>query len=218
MDTTKVIFDLLCAEGYTVVSSRNGPSGLALSLAERPDLILLDLVLPGILDLEVCRNIRLIGYEGSILMLTGLEEVEHRIRVLRAGADDCLVKPVNLAELMVRIEVLLRRTGVAAGLPAPERIEFGNIVADFSNFTVTKSGEILSLSTKEMELLRLLLEHRKQVVSRTTILEKVWKENLFVSPRTVDVHIAWLRRKIEEYPEKPRYIATIRGEGYRFCG
>ncbi len=217
-DIVKVISDLLRAEGYHVLTAGDGSSGLALALAERPDLIILDLMLPGIPGVEVCKNIRLVGYKGAILMLTALGEVKDRVSGLRSGADDYLPKPVDLGEFLARIEALLRRTGVGVIPPLDAAIEVGDLVMNFSRAIFTKGGKSLHLSTKEIALLHLLIEHRKQVLSRDIILAKAWKENLFVTPRTVDVHIAWLRQKIEDYPDKPRFIATVRGEGYTFCG
>lgn len=214
----RVISDLLLADGYVVLTADNGSSGLAVALAERPDLIVLDLMLPGIPGIEVCKNIRLVGYKGAILMLTALGEVADRVRGLRSGADDYLPKPVDLGELLARIEALLRRTGVGVRPELDAPIEVGDLFLDFPQAIFTKGGKSLHLSGKEIALLHLLIENRKEVVSRDMILAKAWKEKLFVTPRTVDVHIAWLRQKIEDHPEKPRFIATVRGEGYTFCG
>ena len=148
-------------------------------------------------------------------MLTAKGQVRDRVHGLQTGADDYLVKPFNPDELVARVGALLRRVR-KENLTPVMKIQFGNIKADFSQMEFSKGGKPITLAAKEAELLRLLVNHRGQVLSREQILKQVWSEQQFITERTVDVHIAWLRQKLEDNPESPRHIFTIRGEGYRF--
>jgi len=207
--------DLLAAEGYEVDSAGDGPGGLKKALEERYDLLVLDVMLPGKTGFEVCQELRRQGCESAVLMLTARGQVADRVVGLRAGADDYLAKPFDPAELMARIEALLRRSRKASW-GALARFEFGDVAVDFEHGVATKAGRPVSLAGKELQLLRYLVEHRGQAVSREKLLQAVWDYASGVTSRTVDVHVAWLRQKLEDNPQAPRWIQTVRGVGYRF--
>jgi len=207
--------DLLAAEGYEVDSAGDGPGGLKKALEDRYDLLVLDVMLPGKNGFEVCQELRRQGCESAILMLTARGQVADRVVGLRAGADDYLAKPFAPAELMARIEALLRRSRKASwGTLA--RFEFGDVAVDFEHGVATKAGRPVALAGKELQLLRYLVEHRGQAVPREKLLQAVWEYASGVTSRTVDVHVAWLRQKLEDTPQAPRWIQTVRGVGYRF--
>jgi two-component system alkaline phosphatase synthesis response regulator PhoP len=207
--------DLLTMEGYAVESATDGDSGLARAAGEAFDLIVLDVMLPGKNGLEVCRELRYRGKEVPILMLTAKSQLVDRVVGLKIGADDYVTKPFEAPELLARIEALLRRVKKQK-LPPVGRFEFGNIAVDFERGDVTRGGAPVSLAGKELELLRYLVDHRGNVVSREELLECVWQYQPGVSSRTIDVHVAWLRQKLEENPQSPQFIHTVRGVGYRF--
>ncbi len=210
-----VLCDLLRSEDYEVKWAKDGAEGVRVALSERFDALVLDVMMPGKSGFEVCHLVREGGYDGGILMLTARGEVDDRVRGLRTGADDYLAKPFDAEELLARLNALLRRLRKVDLTPVMT-IRFGKIAADFSRGEFLKDGEAISLSAKEGELLRLLVNHRGQVLSREAILAQVWAEQPHITPRTVDVHVAWLRQKIEEEPQSPRHLLTVRGEGYRF--
>jgi two-component system alkaline phosphatase synthesis response regulator PhoP len=210
-----VVSDLLREEGHTVESACDGQTGLRRATGEAFDLLILDVMLPGLSGVEICHAAREQGFDGAILMLTAKGQVGDRVQGLRTGADDYLVKPFDPDELVARVGALLRRVHKEQLTPVM-RIEFGNVTADFARGEFSKNGKPIGLTAKEAELLRLLINHRGQVLPRERILNQVWKEQPHITPRTVDVHIAWLRQKLEDKPEAPRHIATVRGEGYRF--
>ena len=207
--------DLLLAEGYEVESATDGPTGLARASHESFDLILLDVMLPGMNGFEVCRQLRSRGKDVAVLMLTAKTQLTDRVVGLKLGADDYLTKPFEPPELLARIEAMLRR--VRKGKRAPiTRYHFADVDLNFESGAVTKNGAEVNLAAKELDLLRYLIDHRGTVVSREELLEAVWEYQPGVSPRTIDVHVAWLRQKLEEDPEDPRYIRTVRDVGYRF--
>lgn len=207
--------DLLAAEGYQVDSAHDGATGLRKALEGSYDLIVLDVMLPGKNGFDVCRELRRQGRETAVLMLTARGQVADRVVGLKLGADDYLAKPFAPSELTARIEALLRRAGRRTFGPL-SRFEFGDVSVDFDHGIVTKCGEPVSLAGKELQLLRYLVEHRGQTVSREQLLEAVWEYSAGVTSRTVDVHIAWLRQKLESTPQSPKWIQTVRGVGYRF--
>jgi two-component system alkaline phosphatase synthesis response regulator PhoP len=209
--------DLFQAEGYTVESAFDGPSGQSAAQARPFDLIILDVMLPGASGLEVCRSLRAGGWDTPILMLTAKAQVADRVEGLKTGADDYLVKPFDPAELLARAEALLRRTGKKPR-PLISRYSFGDIAADFESGFVTKGGAPVALAAKELLLLRYLVDRRGTVVSRDELLQSVWQYHSDLSTRTVDVHVAWLRQKIGENQQSPRHIQTVRGVGYIFKG
>lgn len=207
--------DLLAAEGYHVNSAHDGATGLRKALEGAYDLIVLDVMLPGKNGFDVCRELRRQGRETAVLMLTARGQVADRVVGLKLGADDYLAKPFDPSELNARIEALLRRAGRRTFGPL-SRFEFGDVSVDFDHGIVTKCGETVSLAGKELQLLRYLVEHRGRTVSRERLLEAVWEYSAGVTSRTVDVHIAWLRQKLEDTPQSPKWIQTVRGVGYRF--
>jgi two-component system alkaline phosphatase synthesis response regulator PhoP len=207
--------DLLRAEGYTVESAIDGPTGLARAVNESFDLIVLDVMLPGKNGLEVCRELRQRGKDVAILMLTAKTQLVDRVVGLKLGADDYLTKPFEPPELLARIEALLRRVNKEKLTPVA-CFHFGNVDVDFETGDVRKDGLPIALAAKELELLRYLIDHRGKVVSRDELLEGVWEYQPGVSSRTIDVHVAWLRQKLEDNPQTPRHIHTVRGVGYRF--
>ena len=209
------VTDLLEAEGYTVVSATTGPQGLAAALKDPYDLIVLDVMLPGKNGFEVCRELRQNGRDMAILMLTAKTQVVDRVVGLKLGADDYLTKPFDPAELLARVEALLRRVHKESSTQVL-RFQFGDVEADFESGIVTKGGAPVTLAGKELQLLRYLIDHRGKVLSRDQILENVWEYQSGVASRTIDVHVAWLRQKLEDNPATPKHIHTVRGTGYRF--
>ncbi len=209
------ISDLLSEAGYAVETATDGESGLAKAIAASFDLLILDVMLPKKSGFEVCRQLRKEGADFAILMLTARAEVDDRVNGLKLGADDYLTKPFEPAELLARVEALLRRVGKDSHL-AVTSYHFGDVTVDFDREQVLKSGKPLNLSGKELRLLHYLIDNRRRVVSREDLLKNVWEYHGDVSSRTLDVHIAWLRHKVESNPQEPRFIHTIRGKGYRF--
>jgi two-component system alkaline phosphatase synthesis response regulator PhoP len=207
--------DLLGAEGYEVESATDGPAGLSKALKERFDLIVLDVMLPGKSGLEVCRELRRQGSEVAVLMLTAKTQLYDRVAGLKIGADDYLTKPFEPPELLARIEALLRR--VKLDVASVTRFQFGDVDIDFERGQVRKGDAEVNLAAKELDLLHYLIDHRGNVVSRDELLEAVWEYQPGVSSRTIDVHVAWLRQKLEDTPQNPRHIHTVRGVGYRFA-
>jgi two-component system alkaline phosphatase synthesis response regulator PhoP len=209
------ITDLLTAEGYTVVSATDGPTGLTTALNERFDLVVLDVMLPGKNGFEICRELRQQGRDVAILLLTAKSQLTDRVVGLKLGADDYMVKPFEPPELLARIEALLRRVKREKLTPVM-RFEFGSVEIDFEKGMARKAGAPVGLAGKELELLRYLIDHRGAVVSRDELLQAVWEYQPGVSSRTIDVHVAWLRQKLEDNPQYPQHIHTVRGVGYRF--
>jgi two-component system alkaline phosphatase synthesis response regulator PhoP len=183
------------------------------------DAILLDVMLPGGTGFDVCRTLRQRGVQTPILMLTARGQVIDRVVGLKLGADDYLVKPFEMAELLARIEALLRRSSTSGSSDVTaESYRFGDIAVDFRRAEVTKSGKVLELSAREFKLLRYFIEHRGAALTRDELLNEVWGYNAMPSTRTVDVHVAWLRQKLEDNPRHPEYIHTVHGLGYKFVG
>lgn len=205
--------DALRAENYAVDFASDGDSALA--MVSHQDLILLDLMLPKKSGLDVCRELRQRGITIPILMLTARGETHDRVIGLRLGADDYLTKPFAMAELLARIEAILRRPASMLSLGS-ESFAFGDVRADFRRAIVQRAGEPVELSALELRLLRYLVDHPGEVLSRDRLLEAVWGYKAGVSTRTVDVHISWLRQKLELVPGQPRHILTLHGAGYKF--
>ena len=207
--------DLLSAEGYRVEAVRDGLSGLAKAGSEPFDLLILDVMLPGKNGLELCRELRQQGNDVAILMLTAKTQLVDRVVGLKLGADDYVTKPFEPAELLARIEALLRRIKKENVAPV-SRYAFDGIEIDFEQGRAQKNGNAIDLAMKELELLRYLIDHRGKTIPREELLESVWQYQPGVSSRTIDVHVAWLRQKLEDTPQHPKHIHTVRGVGYRF--
>lgn len=211
--------DRLRAEGYVTGVARDGVEGFRRGSTESWDLILLDGMLPQKSGFDVCRDLRAKGIKTPVLMLTARGQVSDRVVGLKLGADDYLVKPFDMAELLARIEARLRRDGVPAESAtslAHRSVTVGAIHVDFRRAEVTKSGTPVELSGKELHLLRYFLEHQGATLSRNELLEAVWGYSTVPFTRTVDVHVANLRRKLEDDPARPSMILTIHGLGYKF--
>lgn len=206
----------LQAAGYSVTPAFNGRTGLELALNNKPDLVVLDIMLPEMDGWEVCKAIR----EKSvvpILMLTALSEEIDRILGLELGADDYLTKPFSTRELLARVKALLRRVEFDRSQPdTSDVLVAGNVRLDLQQRQVSKDGQPLELRYKEFELLSLLMSRCGDVVSRAEIFDRVWSTDWLGDMRTLDVHIRWLREKLEDDPGNPQYIQTVRGVGYRF--
>jgi len=208
--------DRLRAEGYSVDAVYDGTEALDRATSQRFGLIILDVMLPGKGGFEVCQELRQRGFSTPILMLTARTQMADKVKGLKIGADDYLTKPFEMAELLARVEALLRR-GSRTGSDGPDFYEFGPLRIDMRRSEVFRDGAPAGLSAKEFQLLRYLIEHRGQPMSRDELLRDVWGYASASSSRTVDVHVAWLRQKLEDDPKQPRYIITVHGQGYKFA-
>jgi DNA-binding response OmpR family regulator len=207
-------------EGYDVISANHGEVGLKLADTEKIDLILLDLMLPGLSGLEICRSIRQRS-EVPIIILTAKEGEIDRVLGLELGADDYVTKPFSIRELIARVRAVLKRyqamnNGGSAKDGPTGIFNYGDLAIDFPGHEITVKGKPVNLSGKEFELLKILINHAGQVLSREQLLNLVWGSDFYGGDRTVDVHIRWLREKIEDDPGDPKFIITIRGAGYKF--
>jgi DNA-binding response OmpR family regulator len=210
------MIDRLESEGYEVEWAQTGPAGYEMALARPFDLIVLDIMLPGKNGFDICRDLRREGMNAPVLMLTARGEVVDRVVGLKLGADDYVQKNCEPVELMARIEALLRRSGGAAAVTA-ERAEFGDLRIDLRKHEATRAGRPLTLSPVEFRLLEYLIERRGAVVTREELLENVWSLSGDTLSRTVDVHIAGLRKKIEADARYPRLLLTVKGAGYKLA-
>lgn len=208
--------DRLRSEGYEVDTASDGLEGEAKAITNAFDLILLDVMLPGKGGFDVCRDLRQHGTATPILMLTARGQTIDKVLGLKIGADDYLTKPFESMELLARIEALLRRNAAPAAAPAAS-YSFGDVKVDVRRTEVRKGGEEISLSAKEFQLLKYFLEHRGDTLSREVLLHEVWDYDSTPTTRTVDVHVAWLRQKLEENAKQPRWILTVHGMGYKFA-
>lgn len=212
-------------QGYEVVIAGDGPSALEIVRNSKPDLILLDIMLPGMDGFEVCRKLRS-EVSTPVLMLTARDDEIDRVVGLEVGADDYLTKPFSMRELIARVKAMLRRVKIIrdeinlinSGKDQRSFFEFDKIKIDLGRRELRVDGKIVNLKPKEFELLIYLIRHKNQVLSRDQILESVWGWEYIGDSRTVDVHVRWLREKIEEDPSNPKRIITARGAGYRFEG
>ena len=207
--------DRLQSEGFEVRSAADGEAGSSLAQNESFDLIILDVMLPKKNGYDVCRDLRQKNINTPILMLTAKGETIDKVLGLKLGADDYLTKPFEVIELLARVEALLRRSPYS-GQALPESFRFGDVAIDFSRAEITKNGETVELSAMEFKLLQFLIEHRGKVHSRNALLDEVWGYDAMPSTRTVDVHVAWLRQKLESNPKYPQFIQTVHGMGYKF--
>jgi two-component system, OmpR family, alkaline phosphatase synthesis response regulator PhoP len=211
------LVDRLGREGYSVASAQDGVTGLERALQEAFDLILLDVMLPKQNGFDVLRDLRLQGVDTPVIMLTARGQVVDKVVGLKLGADDYLTKPFEMMELLARVEARLRRAAPPATVDA-EAYRFGAIQVDFRKAEVTRDGMAVAFSAREYQLLRYFIEHRGATISRDELLNHVWGYNAMPNTRTVDVHVAWLRQKIEPNPRHPQYILTAHGLGYKFVG
>ena len=207
--------DRLQKEGHTVTVALDGNSGMVTALREPFDLLILDLMLPGQNGLTICQKLRQLGSNAPILMLTARRQTMDKVIGLRTGADDYLTKPFKMVELIARVDALLRRAGPAR-TSAAARYQFGDLQIDIRSTEVMREGRPVALSAKEFQLLRYFVENRGATLSRDQLLREVWGYGGQPSTRTVDVHVAWLRQKIEKDPKNPQFILTVVGLGYKF--
>jgi DNA-binding response OmpR family regulator len=205
--------DCLAAEGFRVISAADGERGLARALKEKPDLILLDVMMPKLDGFAMCAELRRLGCATPVLMLTAKGQVRDRVSGLDAGADDYLVKPFSTDELLARVRALLRRAQ-RDGASVSE-LSLGDTQIDFVRQSATRKRKAIHLTAKEFAMLRLLAEANGETITREKFLDVVWGYAAFPTTRTVDMHVASLRRKLEKNPDDPRWIKTVHGVGYR---
>jgi two-component system, OmpR family, alkaline phosphatase synthesis response regulator PhoP len=210
--------DRLQSEGYQVETAVDGQTGLARAQGESFDLIILDVMLPEKSGFDICRDLRGQGIKTPILMLTARGQVVDRVLGLKLGADDYLVKPFEPIELLARMEALLRRIPPPSPMSALEIYKFGEMRVDVLRSEVTRNGAPVDIPPREYKLLCYLIRHRGLTISRHQLLDEVWGYDAMVTTRTVDVHVAGLRQKIETDPRHPQYLLTIHGLGYKFVG
>ena len=211
--------DRLRKEGFEVTSATDGEAGLALALENRFDLIVLDVMMPKKNGLDVCRDLRQKNVSTPVLMLTARGETIDKVLGLKLGADDYLTKPFEVMELLARIEALLRRASSHlknGGAAAAEAFKFGSVRIDFKRAEVFYNAQPVELSAMEFKVLQYFIENRGKVISRDELLDEVWGYDATPTTRTVDVHIAWLRQKLEDNPRYPQHIQTVHGLGYKF--
>ena len=205
--------DVLNGEGYRALTAADGESGLKRALAEKPDLILLDLMMPKLDGYQVCAELRRLAVTTPVLMLTAKGQVEDRVTGLDAGADDYLVKPFSTEELLARVRALLRRVEKQTRTPA--KLKLGDVEIDLARQTASRGRKQIHLTAKEFSMLRLLAEAEGEPVTRERFLDVVWGYAAFPTTRTVDNHIASLRGKLEKNPDAPRWLKTVHGVGYK---
>ncbi|HWM91201.1 MAG TPA: response regulator transcription factor [Thermoanaerobaculia bacterium] len=203
-------------EGYDVTVATDGEAGLKLASAATPDLVLLDVMLPKMTGLDVCRQLRDGGNNVPIIMLTARGQEIDKVLGLKTGADDYITKPFGFMELLARAEAVLRRC--AGPAMAPDVYRFGDVILDFKHHEAKKGGSPIELSPREFQLLAFFIRHRGEIVTREKLLDEVWDYNAIPFTRTVDMHIAKLRKKVEDDPADPRHIITVHRLGYKFTG
>jgi DNA-binding response OmpR family regulator len=203
-------------EGYEVITASDGIEGLQKALDESPDLMLLDVMMPRMSGLEVCKQLRAKRPSLPIIMLTARGQEVDKVVGLELGADDYVTKPFSIRELLARVKAILRRT--SAGPKNQEHHSFGDVEVDLRKCRVVRAGKLLDVSSKEFELLKYFISHSGETLSRDRLLEDVWGYDNFPTTRTVDTHLVRLRQKLEPDPEQPQYFLTVHGTGYRFVG
>lgn len=208
--------DRLESEGFEVASASDGKKGFDAAASGNFDLIILDVMLPKKNGYDIARDLRQKGINTPILMLTAKGETIDKVLGLKLGADDYLTKPFEVIELLARVEALLRRSPHQANGSTAEGFRFGDVSIDFKRAEVVKARQPVDLSAMEFKLLQFLIENRGTVHSRDALLDAVWGYDAMPTTRTVDVHIAWLRQKLEENPRHPLFIQTVHGMGYKF--
>ena len=202
------------ARNYIVITSYDGETGYHKALAEKPDLVILDLMLPKLNGYEVCKLLKKGIPDLPIIMLTAKSQEAEIVTGLELGADDYITKPFSVLELLARINALFRRMASGSGLQEIHR--FGDLEINFKKYNARKKGKSLKLSPREYELLRCFIERQGEIISREELLKQIWGYDSYPDTRTVDAHIAKLRRKIEDKPEEPKLIVTVHGMGYKF--
>ncbi len=208
--------DNLRLEGYEVSSAKDGLQGLSAAKEKGYDLIILDIMLPKMDGFEVCKQLRQAGITTPILILTAKSQEIDKVLGLELGADDYVTKPFSPREVLARVKALLRRMKqLQQGI---DIYHFGDVDVDFIKYEAKKKGKPIYLTALEFSLLHFLIQHKDQVMHRDLILDEVWGDDVYVTPRTVDKHIAHLRKKIEDEPSNPKYIIGVRGVGYKFKG
>jgi phosphate regulon transcriptional regulator PhoB len=217
-DIRKLVHYNLAQDHYRVIEAENGDQALKMIQRDKPNLVILDLMMPGMSGLEVCRTLR--GRDETaklpILMLTAKAGEADRVLGLELGADDYLAKPFSPRELVARVRAILRRANGAAGTETLPAYHKGDLKIDFATYEVSVRGKTIKLTLKEFELLRFLVQNPNRVLNRDQLLDRVWGGETFVTPRTVDVHIRRLRKAIEKDDSQPKWILTLRGVGYKF--
>lgn len=210
--------DNLRFEGYEVITAMDGETGYRLQAERKPDLILLDLMLPRMSGLEFCRKLRGERIQTPVLMLTARSEEPDRVLGLDLGADDYVTKPFSVRELMARVRALLRRSqaGTESASALPDELRFGGVEVDFRSYEARRDGAAVEMTRKEFAVLRYLAARTGQVVSRDDLLNEVWGYEAYPSSRTVDNHVAGLRAKLERDASEPAHIKTVHGVGYKF--
>jgi DNA-binding response OmpR family regulator len=204
-------------EGYAVAHAKRGDAAVAAVLRELPDLVILDVMLPGMNGIDVCRELRARRVDVPIIMLTARSEEIDRVLGLEIGADDYVTKPFSVRELLARVHARLRRD--AGRRPQTlERYAFGDIDVDFARHDVRRNGATIDVSPRELDVLQLLVRHRGEVVTRARMLHELWGFDEAPITRTIDTHVARLRQKLETDPANPKFILSIYGEGYKFIG
>ena len=207
--------DRLTEEGYVVETAQEGNAALQRATEKTFELIILDVMLPRTSGFDVCRELRHRGVNAPVLMLTARSQIVDKVVGLKLGADDYMTKPFAMIELLARMEALLRRAGRATTSKAGS-FEFGSVRIDFRSTQVFKDGKLVELSAREFNLLKFFIDRRGQTLTRDELLNEVWGYDAMPITRTVDVHVAWLRQKIEHNPRHPRHLLTVHGIGYRF--
>ncbi len=210
-----ILQDSLAAEGYQVITAADGPNGLQQALERKPDLVILDLMLPLLDGFEVCKRVRREGFTSPIMMLTVKDAEVDKVLGLEVGADEYVTKPFSLKEVSARIKALFRRVeDYQAGMSF---YRFGSVELDFKKFESRKGGRHLGLTPLELRILKLMITKKGQVITRDEFLDLVWGvDNLNVSHRTVDSHIAHIRKKVEDDPSRPQFIRSVHSVGYKF--
>jgi len=203
-------------EGYSVITAPDGVAGLERALSESPDLVILDVMMPRMSGLDVCKQLKSKRPATPIIMLTARGQEVDKVVGLELGADDYVTKPFSIRELLARVKAVLRRSGNAP--KQGEKFAFGEVEVNLRSCQVSRKGKSLDFSSKEFELLKYFLVHPGETLSRDRLLEEVWGYDHFPTTRTVDAHIVRLRQKVEPKPEEPRFILTVHGTGYKFVG
>jgi len=217
-DEPSLIFtlqDTLEGEGFTVFVSENGENAVEMVKEHNPDLMILDIMLPGKSGYDICKDVRELKYAFPIIMLTAKDQETDKVKGLELGADDYITKPFGVKELLARIKARLRRAGTYSNAGEVDILQLGDVKLDLAESEAIHPGDKkVELTAREVELIRYLLSHANNPVSRDELLEKVWRYEYSTNTRTVDVHISKLRAKIEVHPDDPRYLITLHGVGY----